>query len=83
MKRAILAVAALGLFSLAACSEKAKNETAEAADAVPADAEQTGRDAVNDVDAASDAAFDSAENKMDQIGGAADNAADAGGDDAE
>lgn len=72
MKRAMLAAAAVTILGLTACSEKARNETADAADAVAADAESTTRDAVNDVDAA----FDSAQNKMDAIGDQADNSTD-------
>ena len=50
-------VAALGV---AACSEKAQDESAEAANAIAADADATTDKAVNDIDAASDEAFGAA-----------------------
>ncbi|MBX9859996.1 MAG: hypothetical protein K2Y20_10460 [Sphingomonas sp.] len=60
---ALIAVCGIGL---AACSPKAQNETAEAADAITADANATMIEAAKDTDAASDQAFGAAENAMDR-----------------
>ncbi|WP_375420949.1 hypothetical protein [uncultured Sphingomonas sp.] len=66
MKRFLIpAIAAL---ALAGCSQKSQNESAEAGDAIAADANATTRNAVQDVDAASDAALGSAEATMDNSG---------------
>ncbi|MBR0553385.1 hypothetical protein [Stakelama marina] len=77
MKKAILvsmtAAAALGL---AACSDHAQNESAEAANAMAADTSATMSNAVGDLDAASDQAFGAAENAADQAGDAIENGAD-------
>ena len=67
IKRA--AATALAIASLlAACSPAAQNEAAEAADAIAADANATMREAVSDIDAASDKAFGAAENAIDSVG---------------
>jgi hypothetical protein len=58
----LILVAALGL---AACSPKAQNETAEAANTIAADANATMAEAVKDTDAAANQAFGAAENSMD------------------
>lgn len=68
MKRAILPLALVASLGLAACSERAQNETAEAADTVAADVNATMGDAMNDVQAATDAAFGAAENGLDAAG---------------
>lgn len=70
--------AALMAIGLAACSPQAQNETAEAADAITADANATMREAVKDVDAASDRAFGAAENAFDSVGNSIDNATEKG-----
>lgn len=66
--------------ALAACSPAAKNETAEAADQIGADANATLSQAIDDTDAAANRAFGAAETKLDNasaaIGNAADHAAD-------
>lgn len=64
----MLAAAALGL---AACSDKAQNEAAEAANAVGTDIENTADAAVDTVDNA----LDGAGNAMDNAGEATENAA--------
>ena len=62
MRKALLVpVAALALSSLAACGQKAKNEAAEANEAMTGDSNTMG-EAVADVNAAQDAAFADAEN---------------------
>ena len=65
---AALAIAALS--ALAACSPKAQNETAEAAEAIGADANATMSEAVSDVDAAADRAIGGADNAIDATGNA-------------
>lgn len=60
------------LLLLAACSPKAQNETADAADAITADANATMQTAINDVDAASDRAFGAAQNAAQPVGNAID-----------
>ena len=77
MKKAIFASLALAAgLALAACSEKAQDETAEAANAVATDVETTTEEAVNDIDAATDDALSGAENSMDNAADATENAAD-------
>lgn len=87
MKRVLLPLAAVAALGLAACSEQAKNETADAANAIAADANATMGEAVQDVEAATDSALGAAENTADGLGNAigagvekAGNAADAAGD---
>ncbi|WP_213981912.1 hypothetical protein [Sphingomonas sp. dw_22] len=60
-KALLLPVAALALTGLAACGQKAKNEAAEANEAMAGDSNTMG-EAVSDVNAAQAAAFDDAEN---------------------
>ena len=79
MKKAILLPIAAAAFALSACSDKAQNETSEAADSIAADANATMGEAVDDVAAASDRAFDAAENGIDRAGAAIGNAADDAG----
>ncbi|MBX3592892.1 hypothetical protein [Sphingomonas sp.] len=76
MKRVLLPLAAVAALGLAACSEKAQNETAEAAEAVGADANATMTEAANDVESATDRALGSAENAIDRAGNAIDSGAD-------
>ena len=49
MKKALLPLAAVAALGLAACSDKAQNETAEAAEAIGADANATMSEAADDV----------------------------------
>lgn len=78
MKRfMMIALLATTVVGVAACSPKAQNETAEAADAIGADANATMAEAVNDTDAASDRAFGATENAMDAAGQKIGNVADA------
>lgn len=72
----IMAAAAIGL---AACSPNAQNESAEAAEAITADANATMSEAINDTDAAADQAFGAAENAIDRAGVKIGNVADAAG----
>ncbi len=60
-KALLLPVAALALTGLSACGQKAKNEAAEANEAMAGDSNTMG-EAVSDVNAAQAAAFDDAEN---------------------
>lgn len=84
MKRiATTAFAVIAVLGMTACSPKAQNETAEAADAIAADANATMSEAVNDTDAASDQAFGAAENAIDSAGQKIDNVADAVGNEIE
>ncbi|MDB5674783.1 MAG: hypothetical protein JWM65_1765 [Sphingomonas bacterium] len=71
-----LPLAGLALLAIGACSPKAQNETAEAADTVAADANATMVQAANDVDAAADRAFGSGEARIDNGAEAIGNAAD-------
>ena len=71
----IVSAAASPFAGLAACSQKAQNETAEAADTMAADANATMGEAVNDIDAATDSALGAAGNSMDAAGDKIDNAA--------
>lgn len=75
-KVTIMAAAAIGL---AACSPNAQNESAEAAEAITADANATMAEAINDTDAAADQAFGAAENAIDRAGAKIGNVADAAG----
>lgn len=59
---------------LAACSPTAQNETAEAADAITADANATMSEATRDVDAASDRALGGLDNAVDTVGNTIDDA---------
>ncbi len=80
MKRTTtIALMAMAVIGLAACSPKAQNETAEAADAISADANATMTEAVNDTEAASDKAFGATENAMDSASDKIGNVADAVG----
>lgn len=76
----LLLITAAGL---AACSHKARDETADAANTMGADANATMSEAVNDTDAAADKAFGASEATIDNgasaIGNAADSAADTTG----
>ena len=90
MKKILLPLAAVATLGLAACSDNAQNETAEAAEAVGADVNATMGEAAADVEAATEGAIDSAENAADRAGAAiesgadrAGNAADAAGDELE
>jgi phage-related minor tail protein len=79
MKRLLILAAPpllLATVGLAACSQNTQNETAEAANSIAADTEATTRNAVRDVDAATDQAFGSAERHLDNAGDHLDNAAD-------
>lgn len=61
---AILPLAVLAALGLAACSPKAQNETAEAANTIAADANATAAEAVEDTDAA----LGAAESRIDNAG---------------
>ncbi|MBA3879274.1 MAG: hypothetical protein C0500_06125 [Sphingobium sp.] len=63
---------------LAACSPKAQNETAEAADAITADANAAMSEAAADVDAAGDRALGGMDNAMDSVGNSIDDATEKG-----
>ena len=82
MRKFILASMAAAAFSLAACSEKAQQETSEAGDAIAADAASAG-DAVADgaadaADATADAAKDAGNAVEGTVNAAGDAAAAAG-----
>ena len=82
MRKVFLPLAAVALFGVAACSEKAQDETSEAAGALGNDIEATMDEAAADVDAAADdAAADGASrtavNAADASGDAVENAGDA------
>ena len=70
-KALLLPVAALALSGLAACGQKAKNEAAEANEAMAGDSNTMG-EAVADVNAAQDAAFADAENAYTNVGNESD-----------
>ena len=74
IRYALLATASIGV---AACSPTAQNETAEAAEAITADANATMSEAVKDTEAAADQAFGAAENAIDSAGVKIGNVADA------
>ena len=59
---------AIALAGLSACSQKAKDDTTEAADSVAADANATMARAVNSVDAASDKAFGKGRDAVNEAG---------------
>lgn len=80
MKFALIAMAAIGV---AACSPTAQNETAEAAEAITADANATMTEAVKDTEAAADQAFGAAENAIDSASVKIGNVADAPGNEIE
>jgi hypothetical protein len=75
MKTRIL-LSIIAVAALSACSPKAQNETAEAADTIAADANATMAEGVSDVNAAADKAFGSAEATMDNGAAAIGNATD-------
>ncbi len=79
MKKFILLPLAAAAFSVGACSQKAQNETGEAADAVAADVNATMGEAVSDVKTAGDRAFGAAENAADRAGDKIENATDRAG----
>jgi hypothetical protein len=80
MKKAmLLPFAAAAALALSACSDKAQNETSEAAESIAADANATMGEAIDDVEAASDRAFNAAENGLDRAGNAIGNATDDAG----
>jgi len=74
MKKTLLPLAAIAALGLAACSQNTQNETAQAADAIAADANATMSEAAGDVEAATDGALSSAENAADRAGAAIDRA---------
>ncbi|MFL9839438.1 hypothetical protein ABS767_00560 [Sphingomonas sp. ST-64] len=76
MKRVFLPLAAVAALGLAACSDKAQNETAEAAEAIGADANATMSEAADDVETATDSALGAAENAADSTGAAIEQGAD-------
>lgn len=76
MKQVLLPLAAVAALGLAACSDKAQNEAAEAANAIGADANATMGEAVQDVEAATTSALGAAENAADSIGNTVDEGAD-------
>lgn len=76
MKKALLPLAAVAALGLAACSDKAQNETAEAAEAIGADVNATMGEAADDVEAATDGALSTAENAADRAGAAISEGAD-------
>ena len=71
-KLLLLPVAALAIAGLSACGNQAKNEAAEANEAMAGDSNTMG-DAVADVNAAEDAAFANAESAYSNDTGAASN----------
>ncbi|KAI1692903.1 hypothetical protein DdX_20977 [Ditylenchus destructor] len=68
MKRVLLPLAAVAALGLAACSDKAKNEAAEAANAIGADVQRHHVRREQDVKAATEGALGTAENTADSIG---------------
>ena len=76
IKKFALPLALVAAMGVAACSEKAQDESAEAGNAIAADTAATTSEAVNDIDAASDEAFGAAENSMSAAGNSIDNATD-------
>ena len=79
MTRTLRPLALASLLGLAACSQKAQDEAATAANTMSADANATMAKAASDVDAAADKAFGAAENSIDKAGKAADTAKDKAG----
>lgn len=75
MKRILLPLAAVAALGVAACSDNAQNETAEAGEAIGADVNATMGEAAQDVEAATDSALGSAENAADATGAAISEAA--------
>jgi hypothetical protein len=75
MKKFLIPALALTA-GLAACSNNAQDQTAQAANAIAADASATTENAVDDVSAASDRALGSAERSLDNAGAKLDNATD-------
>lgn len=65
MKKIVLIAAIAAAASLAACSQHAKNETVEAANAVATDVNATVAAGVNSVDAATDSAMNNISNAAD------------------
>jgi len=80
MKKFLILPIALAAAGLTACSPAAKNETAEAADTIAADANATMEETIKDTDAATDNALGAAEATLDNgaaaVGGATDKALD-------
>jgi len=76
MKRVLLPLAAVAALGLAACSDNAKNEAAEAANAIGADANATMGEAIQDVQSATDSALGAAENAADSLGNSVSEGAD-------
>lgn len=68
MKRVLLPLAAVAALGLAACSDKAKNEAAEAANAIGADMNATASEAEADIKAATEGALGDAQNTADSVG---------------
>lgn len=79
MKKLLLLPLAVATISIGACSQKAQNETGEAADAVASDVNATMGEAVSDVQKAGDRAFGAAENAADHAGDKIENATDRAG----
>ncbi|QIG79082.1 hypothetical protein [Stakelama tenebrarum] len=76
MRKALLiSIAAGAALTLSACGESAQNETAEASEAMAGDTNTMG-EAVNDTEAAMDAAFGVAENSYDTVANAVEETAD-------
>ncbi|MBN8816785.1 MAG: hypothetical protein J0J06_15230 [Sphingomonas sp.] len=71
MNKALIPLAFAATLGLAACGQKAQDETAGAANTLSADANATMAKAASDVDAAADKAFGAAENSMDKVGNVA------------
>ena len=79
MKKFALSIAAVAALGLAACTQNAQNETAEAGNAIAADANATMGEAIDDIDTATDNALGAAEATADQAGQSIENGADAVG----
>lgn len=79
MKKILLLPLAAAALSIGACSQKAQNETGEAADAVAADVNATMGEAVDDVQTAGERALGAAENATDRAGDKIENATDRAG----
>ena len=68
MNKIALSLAAASALTLAACSDKAQNETGEAANVVATDVANTTEAGVNSVDNALDAAGNTMENAAEETG---------------
>lgn len=75
MKLRIASLVFAATITLGGCSTEARNETAEAAEAITADTNATMGEAVGDVDAATAQAFGQAESAMTNASAASGNAA--------